>query len=278
MPEDPKPLPFLSLIHPYTGDVTGIRRAESGPGTDFAAVVECEKGAFFVKAMRNHGWRSASINRERLIIPYVEPISPALCWGAADEGWAVLGLEVAEGRRPDFEPGSPDLPTMVELVDRIGKVDLPDVARSWTETRWDRFLTRESEIGLLRGDALLHADINPYNLIVGDERSWAVDWAWPTRGAAFIDPAMFVVQLISSGHTPEGAETWASGCTAWREADPVAVDAFAAAYLRMRREMAERRPDTASRKAMLHAAATWVAHRGGDACPPPAAQVPGSGR
>jgi hypothetical protein len=40
---------------------------------------------------------------------------------------------------------------------------------------------------VLDGDALLHTDFNPLNILVGPDRVWMIDWAWPTRGAAFID-------------------------------------------------------------------------------------------
>jgi hypothetical protein len=35
---------------------------------------------------------------------------------------------------------------------------------------------------LLDGDALLHTDFNPLNILVGPDRVWIIDWAWPTRG------------------------------------------------------------------------------------------------
>ncbi|WP_183091551.1 phosphotransferase [Streptomyces radicis] len=262
MTDDPTTLPFRELIRPHTGVVTGFRRAETVGWTDFAGVVTCEKGPFFVKAMRNEGWRCASINRERLITPFLAPLAPTLHWDAGDDEWIALGLDVVDGRTPDFGPDSPDLPAVVELVDRIGSIELPEPALTWTETRWDRFVTRESERELFRGDTLLHADLNPYNLLIEANGIRALDWGWPTRGAGLIDPAMLVVQLIASGHTPAGAESWVSGCAAWRDASPEAVDAFAAAYLRMRHEMTERKPHVAARQAMLTATAAWAAHRG----------------
>lgn len=87
-------------------------------------------------------------------------------------------------------------------------------------------------------------------------------WVWPTRGPAFIDLACFVVQLISAGHSPEPAESWAAGCTAWANADPKAIDVFAAADLRMLRAIANRRPEEAWLKAKEVAAQAWVNHRG----------------
>ncbi|MCX4910166.1 hypothetical protein [Streptomyces sp. NBC_00878] len=252
-----------ALIRPHTGELTDIQRTSRGFSSDVTALVNCEEGPFFVKAVRNRpGGRRDSITRERLINPFVCPLSPALRWHAEGEDWIALGFELVEGRSSDFGPGSSDLPEIVELLDRIGKLDLPDVARDWPETRWNRFALDETEVELFQGGALLHTDINPSNLIAGGQDMWAVDWAWPTRGAAFIDPALFVVQLVSAGHSAESAESWASGCAAWVNADPKAIDAFAAATLRMYRVFADRKPDASWLKVMVAAAQSWVEHRG----------------
>jgi Ser/Thr protein kinase RdoA (MazF antagonist) len=174
----------------------------------------------------------------------------------------VLGFEAVDGRPADITPGSPDLGPLVELVASVGSLALPEVARSWRETRWDAYAADAADAELFRGDALLHTDVNADNVLVGAERSWLVDWAWPTRGAAFIDPATLVLQLIAAGHTAESAEQWASRCPAWTEADPRAVDAFARASVRMYENFAARRPEEAWLAAMVATARAWERHRG----------------
>lgn len=261
MPDDPGPA-LHALIHPHTGGLTGIRPTERGDMSDLTALVECERGPFFVKAMRNRpGGRRDSLLREERINPFVQPVSPALRWQAENEEWIALGFDVVDGRPSNFKPGSPDLPAVVELLNRMGELDLPDIARDWPETRWNRFVSNESEANLFQGDALLHADINPSNLLVGDRDVWAVDWAWPTRGAAFIDPAQLVVQLVSAGHCAAAAESWAAECKVWASTDPKAIDAFAAATVRMWRAMADRRPAEPWLTAMVAAAQAWADHR-----------------
>lgn len=94
------------------------------------------------------------------------------------------------------------------------------------------------------------------------QNAWAVDWSWPTRGAAFIDPAMLVVQLVAAGHTAVTAESWAARCKAWVTADPRAIDIFAAAAVRMWAERADSSPDEPCCRAMSAAAEAWAAHRG----------------
>ncbi|WP_211351718.1 protein kinase [Haloactinospora alba] len=231
--------------------------------TDVTAVVECENGPFFVKAVPNRpGGRRDSLVREGEINPHVRPLSPAVLWRAEDSEWVALGFEPIHGRRANFRPGSEDLPTLVDLVNRIGALPLPDVAHDWTETRWDRFVSDEAETPLLRGNSMLYVDINPSNFVIGEDNAWVVDWAWPTRGAAFIDPALLVVQLIAAKRNPADAEAWAGKCDAWTHADSDAVNVFVAATVRMYRAHAERFPDQPWRKAMVDAVESWAEHRG----------------
>jgi hypothetical protein len=87
-----------------------------------------------------------------------------------------------------------------------------------------------------------------------------VDWAWPTPGAAFIDPAWLVLQLIAAGHSAEDAESWAADCRAWTDANPSAVDAFATATLRMHLARSERRPDASWITAMTRVCCESAGH------------------
>ncbi|WP_240796208.1 hypothetical protein [Streptomyces sp. RFCAC02] len=253
---------LCELISAFTGNVTSVEPIGRGGFTDLTAVVTADAGRFFVKAMRNRpGGRRDQMLRERAINPCVRSLAPALLWSGENGDWIVYGFERVEGRRTDFRPGSDDLPVITELVNRIGVLELPDVARDWQETRWD-WWADEGAPELFRGDALLHADVNPGNLLIGEGRAWVVDWSWPTRGAAFIDPAMLVHQLIAAGHTPDEAEALAADCPAWTEADPAAIDAFVIAYARMNRHRALRNPGQPWLGAMAEATEAWAAFRG----------------
>ncbi|WP_432001246.1 hypothetical protein [Streptomyces sioyaensis] len=252
----------MALVSPYTGEITDIQPTARGFSSDVTALIECEEGRFFVKAVRNRpGGRRNSLVRERLINPAVRPISPTLRWHAEDDAWLALGFERVEGRSSDFAPKSEDLHAIVDTLNRIAELDLPEVARDWPETRWNRFTADAADASLLQGDALLYTDINPSNLMIGAQNTWAVDWSWPTRGAAYIDPACLVVQLIAAGHSIESAESTASGCTAWENADSAAIDTFAAAHARMNRAFAERKPEAPWLGAMADAAQAWADHR-----------------
>ncbi|WP_030569931.1 aminoglycoside phosphotransferase family protein [Streptomyces aureocirculatus] len=252
---------FRELIHPYTGDVTRVRRPASGFSSDYAAIIHAEHGQFFVKGMFNDpGARLESLTKERDISPFVQSVAPQLLWSVDGEGWVVLGFEVVDGRMSVFDPGTTDLPEVVDALNRIAEIPVPAVAQGWIEERWDSFVDNESEAELFRGTTLLHTDINPSNIMIGSDRTWVIDWSWPTRGAGFIDPATLVVQLISAGHTPASAESWAVRCSAWETADPKAIDAFARATWRMYRKWALNFPEE-WRRAMEDAARSWVGYR-----------------
>ncbi len=151
---------FWASIRPHTGTVHQVERTARGFSSDLTALVECDTGRFFVKAVANRpGGRRDSIIRERQINTAVVPISPALLWCTESDEWVVLGFAAVAGRTSDFTPGSGDLPAVVALLNRIGAVSLPEVAQDWTETRWDRFTGSEEEALLFRGRALLHTDI-----------------------------------------------------------------------------------------------------------------------
>jgi hypothetical protein len=235
----------------------------SGPFSDLTAVVECERGHVFVKAQRNKpGGRRDSIIREELISPAVRPVSPRLLWVGETENWIVLGFEVVDGRHADLKPDSPDLPMIIDLINRMSSLPMPEFAKGWHNTRMDRYTRDPAEVDLLRGDALLHADINHTNILVGEGLAWAVDWGWPVRGAAWVDAAQLVIQLVAAGHSPESAEAWAARCGTWRAADPKALDAYAAACTRMWWQRSFQRPDRTARKALAQAAEAWANHRG----------------
>jgi len=189
----------------------------------------------------------------------VQHIAPPLLWQVRGNGWLALAFQHVTGAHASFAPGSPDLPAVTRAIDHISTIPLPPVAKDWRENRYHRYA--DGAEALLVGGTLLHGDINPDNLLVtADGKVTIVDWSWPTHGAALIDPACLVTQLIAAGHTPASAEDWAAHCTAWQEADPAAVDAFAAATLRMYQRFEQLDPQP-WRKAMTIAAATWADHR-----------------
>ncbi|MDE3721862.1 protein kinase [Nocardiopsis sp. N85] len=253
-------LPYKDIILPHTGPITDVRPTQGGSGFSTTALVTGEHGEFFVKGVPNRpGGRLDSLVREGQVNAALSGISPLVRW-KVDGPWFVLGFEVVEGRPANYRPGEDDdTSRIVEMIDRIAAVELPPEAAGWAETRWDRFTDTPE---LLAGDTLVYTDIQPENILISQDRTWVVDWAWPTRGAAFLTPACFVVQLIAGGHTPAEAEAWVDGCETWKTADPEAIDAFARAHVGIQQWVVEARPEEKWRKSMLAAAEAWAAHRG----------------
>jgi hypothetical protein len=100
----------------------------------------------------------------------------------------------------------------------------PDLPLKRAEQRWTPYM---DDASALPGDALLHTDVNPFNVLINGTAR-IIDWAWPTRGAAWIEPACFVLRLMAAGPTPEEAEAWAQQASSW-DPTPRKGDAFVAA-------------------------------------------------
>ncbi|MER5493391.1 protein kinase [Streptomyces sp. NPDC002490] len=252
---------LLAQIERFTGPVKEMRPTKRGFSSDVLALVDGGLGRFFVKGIRNPaGGRREQFLRERLINESVHTVSPRLCWHVESSDWMALGFEQVEAEPSRFEPGSPDLPAVLDLLRRIGDIPLPDLVVDWPETRWDAFVADPAEARLLRGDTLVHGDVAPGNFLVGSG-NWVVDWSWPTRGAAFIDPGVLVLQFIAAGHSPAAAEDLLSECPAWLTSDGRGIDVFARANLRMWRHRAERFPEQSWLREMEATARAWVDHR-----------------
>lgn len=98
-------------------------------------------------------------------------------------------------------------------------------------------------------------------MIVNQHRARLVDWAWATRGAAWLDAGYWVIWLIAEGgHTPASAERWAAGIPAFRDAPPAAVKAFAAANESVWAGIAQAGPDPWTHR-VHQATKAWAAHR-----------------
>ncbi|WP_291413833.1 aminoglycoside phosphotransferase [Actinophytocola sp.] len=228
-----------------------------GRNSPLAAVVDAEAGRVFVKGIRGDHRTVITQDREAELGPHVRPVAPAVLWHLPDAGgWNVLGFEYVEGRHADYAPGSPDLPAVVDVMARIGQIHCPDTAPVRDARRsFASYVDGPAE--LLGGDTLLHTDYNPENvLITANGGARLIDWAWPGRGAAWIDPCVLVVRLIAAGHAPEHAEGCVGGVPAWQTASAEGIDVFAAASVRLWAEIAENDPQPWKRD-MAKAAQQW---------------------
>jgi hypothetical protein len=202
-------------------------------------------------------------HREAMINPYVMPVAPRLRWHTEGAGWNLLAFDyIPAARHADYTPGSADLPAVVQVLDRLQQIPCPDLPVKRAEQRWAAYLDDDAARDLLVGQTLLHTDFNPLNVLIGDGTAWIIDWAWPTRGAAFIDPACFLLRLMIGGHTAAEAEAWAAQCECWAVAPDKAIDAFALACARLYAEIAHEDPSRGNsaspqRGTTGHGTATW---------------------
>jgi thiamine kinase-like enzyme len=131
------------------------------------------------------------------------------------------------------------------------------------EDRWTSFVDDPKSASVFAGPVLTHTDWAPDNVLVSPNRAWLIDWAWPTLGAAWTDPAYWILRLMASGgHTAPQAEQQANRLPAFQAANPAHIDLFAAANARLWDEITHSSTSTWT-KDMAQAARTWLAYRQG---------------
>jgi hypothetical protein len=236
----------------HTGAIEAVEPAPAGAGSQLAATLHTVTGPVFVKGLRtDHPWAWTQ-DREELVAAHAAPLAPPPVWRVVTGGWDLLAFQHVAGETADFRPGSKDLAAVVEAMTALGRLPAPERGLEDAVRRWDhpRFA----------GDALLHTDWQSTNAIVTEHGVRLVDWAWATRGAAWIDPSCWIVWLVSAGHPPADAETLASQVPAYAAADPRDVDLFATALARDRQRAADDSPSRLTAR-LRDAAAAWDAHR-----------------
>ncbi|MEU9019369.1 hypothetical protein [Actinomadura sp. NPDC048394] len=227
------PPEVLGAVTARTGPIQRVEPAPAGNHADIAATIHTADGRLFVKAARKtapdtDGPEVRSLRWEAAINPHVTEYAPRLHWTVEAGGWLVLAFEHVQARHADYAPGSPDLDALAEVIDSLQAHPLPDVLEpKRVERRWESM----GDMTPLAGDTLLHADLNPANVLLGgDDTAYVVDWTFAGRGAAFLEMALLIPWLLKAGHTPNEAERWAARFPAWTSAGPAAVDLFARVF------------------------------------------------
>ncbi|WP_157846374.1 phosphotransferase [Streptomyces anulatus] len=242
--------PVVEVSHPEGGFTPGV-----------AVRLTCaDRNEVFLKAadlalpMASH-YRAEAVVGEHL----PSAIAPKLWWSLESHGWIVNAFEAVLGGEPDLRPGSADLPGVLDVVGSLERELTPCPAPvgeageilSLLAGHWERlaaapagpdvwttarraWVTEMDDRDLLvkaaAGDTLVHCDLRADNMLVDTGRVRVLDWSWAARGAAWVDAAFFVPQLILAGHSPAKAEAeLGARVPAWRVADPKAVSMFAVA-------------------------------------------------
>ncbi|WP_368067985.1 aminoglycoside phosphotransferase [Streptomyces sp. VNUA116] len=259
---DDLPASTRDAVAARTGPIYAAATTDKGLNSEIAATLDTRVGRVFVKGLRTDHPRAWTQQREAVINPHVAGLAPRLLWTVRDAEWHLLGFEHLDGRPADYRPHSDDLPLVAEAIITLSGVRAPgDLDLKHIEQRLADYLDHPDDAALLRGDTLLHTDWTPDNVLIAEGAARVVDWAWPTRGAAWIDAACWVVWLIAAGHTPADAELWAAKTPAWSTAAPRALDVFATAQERLWRGIADDAPDVPWKTGLAEAAHRWVTYR-----------------
>ena len=171
---------------------------------------------------------------------------------------------IDDARHADCSPGSPDLDRVVAVLRELAAIGCPDLPElRHAPQRWARYTATGDDPALLDGGALLHTDFTPLNILVSPSGTHIVDWAWPTTGAAFIDPACLLIRAMVTGHDAQQAEALAARCPGWTDADPAAIDVFARVNVNLWDEIARDDPRP-WKLGVARAARDWASHRRAD--------------
>jgi hypothetical protein len=257
---DDLPARVRTAIEAETGRILKAETVSAGLNSALTARIHTGDGTVFLKGLRtDHRWVWTQ-QREADINPHVAPLAPRLHFHFVTGGWDILGFEAIAGHHADYSPGSRDLPKVAAAMRRLGEIACPGIELRRAEQRLAAYVDNPADAEPFKGDALLHTDWNNHNVLVTDDHAHLVDWGWATRGAAWLDPAFWIIWLIASGHTPGSAEAWAAEIPAWHTASPKAVEVFAQANVHIWTEIGGAAPDSWTER-ILTAAHEWHQYR-----------------
>jgi hypothetical protein len=238
------------------GPVVAVANQGSGFAPGFASRIAYTDGRAFVKAAhtRSTPTIAESYRAEARVVPLLPSGVPAprLRWTSEHDGWVLFCYDDVPGR-PPRRPWQPTeltraltvlLPMSEALAARPESLVLPGAHEwmrtdfgYWEEIAADRGASRSDRITELaaldalaaeavRGDAIVHCDLRPDNMIVADDGAiWICDWSWCSRGAPWLD---LVTLLLSAWTDGFDANALFTAHPLGADAEPEAVDAVLA--------------------------------------------------
>ncbi|MEU6703266.1 aminoglycoside phosphotransferase [Streptomyces wuyuanensis] len=257
-----------AAVEEHTGPLLTVEEAAEGFNSEIAARVTSATGAWHIKGLRTGHPRAWTQRREAAVAPFLTNLAPALRWRVETAGWDLLGFEAVGGHHADYAPGSPDLSEVASLLRRLGETSSPGIELRHAEKRLEHYVAHSDDLRFFAGTHLLHTDLNNANVLVDDhapqgDRARLVDWAWATRGAAWLDAGYWVIWLIAAGHAPASAERWAAEIPSWHTAPGEGIAAFAGANANVWSEISTADPCPWTLR-LATAATAWHAHRRAD--------------
>ncbi|MDJ0342244.1 phosphotransferase [Streptomyces sp. H10-C2] len=219
------PAAVRTAVTAETGTVTGFAPVADGLTCHTAMVLTSAAGRTFVKGVPvDRSEERAGQRMEAAVNAAVLTVGPRLLWQVTVAGWDLLGFEYVDGRHADLAAGSPDLPLVAEALQTAVGIAAPAGVPRFAD-RYAGHVSPE-QLRLLDGDALLHTDTNPHNLLITPTRAHLIDWAMPAAGPAWVDVAFTAVRLMEADCSAGYARGWADQFPAWKGADPAAVAAL----------------------------------------------------
>lgn len=159
--------------------------------------------------------------------------SPRFLW-ALDDDWVVLAFEVARGRHPVTPWSRYALARVLAAIDDLARVpgarDLglrptgPDLASqctgwaqlvaepgpglaefaSWVPERLNDLAAMEKGVLVAcEGESIVHGDLRADNIVVAESGVKLLDWPYASRGAAWLDLALFLPSVGMQGIAAE---------------------------------------------------------------------------
>lgn len=288
------PTSVCEAIEERHGTVLKAEAMTRGLTPGVAVKIVAEDAIRFVKAIPIDD-PAAELYRRELRVAGRLPASvpaPRLAWGGQIEDWLVMDFEFVDGHEADLTPGSPDLPGVRRLLGALLAALTPN---PWAEAppismnietlseKAARLLGPQRPKDLpglelygrlaadfaavatqLDGIALIHYDLSPSNMLVGNEGVLALDWAFACRAAPWVEAAMLTPRLIEAGHTPAQAEQFMADA-GLPLPEGAAVTGLAVMWTLFREYKARYGPASVrqSRARAAQAGRTWVRYRAG---------------
>lgn len=214
------------------------RGAGFSPG--LASVLTTEDGRrVFLKAASRAGHRAvaATYAEEARFLGLVDDAGapvPRLLWSDEVEGWVLLAVEHVDAVLPERPWTDADLERALDAVEacttalapllatRADALALPSFAEAYAEpaAAWEEIAVVHADLPhraeatrlaasaprLASGDAVVHSDVRDDAVLLGaDGSTWVCDWAWPVRGAAWVDTVLLLVGAYGDGLDADAA-------------------------------------------------------------------------
>jgi hypothetical protein len=218
------------------GPVVSAVNQRGGFGHGMAAVLTlADTRQAFAKAIRADDGLAITYRAETAAARGISGLvpTPDVLFTVERDGWFVVVFEAVIGHHPRLN--RPDeLHAVLALLDQMAQVltpsplsDVPGVSEiygaefrgwrgfaeqgppqdldPWAARNLDRLADLEPRwLDWAEGQTLLHTDLRADNLLVAADGSViVVDWAWPCRGAAWVDLAFLAPAIAAAGADPD---------------------------------------------------------------------------